>query len=102
MLDDRSRIAILNIILSRHPYRCANLAGMYWHTHHWNRRWNRHLRRDLYIYASPWRVVARVGGADGVSETYPVDDEAAARAMVEQAMQDGGDWVELTVRPRDT
>jgi hypothetical protein len=52
------------------------------------------------VHASPWRVAARAGGADGASSTHPVDSQAAAEALAVEFMQATGDeWRELTVRP---
>lgn len=63
----------------------------------WNGRWGRLARRDIYLYADPWRVEARDGGADGRYFDYPVDDEDQALQLVKRFMTDGGDWREMRV-----
>jgi hypothetical protein len=52
------------------------------------------------IHASPWRVEARAGGNDGVSELYVGDSEATALELADQFIAATDDtWRELTVRP---
>jgi hypothetical protein len=71
-----------------------------WVRQWWNGRWGRTAHKHLYVYASPWRVEARAGGADGASSTYRVDDLAAAEALAVEFMEATDDeWRELTVRP---
>ncbi|HEY6596384.1 MAG TPA: hypothetical protein VI011_20100 [Asanoa sp.] len=58
------------------------------------------MRKDVFIHASPWRVEARAGGTDGVSEMYSVEDEAAAVELAQRFMAATDDeWRELSPRP---
>ena len=68
-----------------------------WQRHWWNGRW-RAGRRDVYIYASPWRVEARAGGTEGASTVQPVENEAEALEVAQQWLATDDDWRELTVR----
>jgi hypothetical protein len=74
-----------------------------WVRHWWNGRWGPSPpRRDVYIHASPWRVEARAGGADGASKVYPVGDQQAAEDLAQQVMDATGErWRELSTRPID-
>jgi hypothetical protein len=46
-----------------------------------------------------WRVQARAGGSEGVSQTTEVENEAAALELAQQWMAGSGDeWREMTVR----
>jgi hypothetical protein len=68
--------------------------------HWWNGTWSAYgLRRDVFLYSSPWRVEARIGGPNGASGCYPVDDEEAGMKVVAELMAAVDDpWRELTPR----
>jgi hypothetical protein len=73
---------------------------------HWfNRRYGVS-RRDVYLLrdGTRWRVLGRLGGADGREVVHDFDDEDQARTMLrrmlDSAPADASDWARMTaIRP---
>ncbi len=66
-------------------------------SHWWNGRWGGLARRDIYLRVDGdrWYVEDRLGGADGTSGWYDLDDEDRALDRVRTQMGTGDGWRQL-------
>jgi len=75
---------------------CSNYS-MERRGHWWNGRWGRLGRHDIYLHVDGdrWYVEDRLGGADGSSTWFDLDEEDVALERVRTQMSTGEEWRQL-------